>query len=133
METTEQDWCIRIGEVFDFAVACECLRHCRDDRAAPPARLLFDLTRTRLLSTAGIGTMLHIKNAFQVTDDNAVIVYQDAAVGELLRVSRIHRSFQIQAREATPGASGNPSAHEWEWCNAAEATPVQSDPMPPGI
>ena len=97
-ETTDRGWCIRIGEVFDLEVAAECLRHCRDDKTFPPEKLLFDLTRTRLLSTAGIGAMLHIKHEYQVNDERAVIVYQDPAVGELLRLSRLHQSFQLLAR-----------------------------------
>jgi hypothetical protein len=120
METLARDWCIRIGDVFDVEVADECLRYCRNERTVPPTRLLFDLTRTRLVTTAGIGTMLYIKSTYQVADDAAIILYQDAAVGEMLRESRIHRLFQLHARAALPVPDRVTSARGWEWCHAPE-------------
>lgn len=98
-ERADREWCIRIGEVFDFDAALECLRQCREDRRCLPDSLHFDLTRTRLLSTAGIGVMLYIRSDYQLAPGHAVIEYQDPQVGEMLHLSGIQRAFRVERRE----------------------------------
>ena len=100
-ERSDREWCIRIGEVFDFDAALECLRQCREDRRCLPDSLRFDLTRTRLLSTAGIGVMLHIWSDYQLAPGHAVIEYQDPQVGEMLNLSGIQRAFRVHCRDAS--------------------------------
>lgn len=102
-EVPEQEWCIRIGEVFDIEVARACLRHCREDKKGLPKRLVFDLTQTRMLHSVGFGTMLYLKGRYRVADRDAVILYADPEVGQLLRQAHLDRSFQLlaQGREHT--------------------------------
>jgi anti-anti-sigma regulatory factor len=64
--------------------------------------LRFDLTRTRLLSTAGIGVMLHIRSDYQLAPGHAVIEYQDPQVGELLLLSGMQRCFVVRHQTSFP-------------------------------
>ncbi|MDD5390181.1 MAG: hypothetical protein PHD37_12595 [Gallionellaceae bacterium] len=106
MEASAREWRIRIGEIFDVDVARDCLRHCREDRKGLPKRLVFDLTQTRMLHTVGFGTMLYLKGRYRVTDGNAVILYADPEVGQLLRLAHLDRSFQLQAQGREPANRG---------------------------
>ncbi len=107
VEIPKGEWCIRVGEIFDFDAALECLRQCREDLHYLPDNLRFDLTRTRLLSTAGIGVMLHIRSDYQLAPGHAVIEYQNPQVGALLHLSGIQRSFLVR-RQGTAGNEAKP-------------------------
>ncbi len=98
-EVPEREWRICVGKVFDIDVARSCLRHCREDRKGLPKRLVFDLTQTRMLHTVGFGTMLYLKGRYRITDGNAVILYADPEVGQLLRLAHLDRSFQLQTQD----------------------------------
>lgn len=81
--TAHRGWCIRIGNLFDIEVTRALLSQCYAHRHSPPRHLQFDLTRTCMLTTVGIGAMLHIKSAYQVATGNAVILYHLPEVGDL--------------------------------------------------
>ncbi len=106
-ETAERQWRIEIGALFDIEAARACLRQCRNLSNTQPRGLLFDLTRTRSLHTAGIGAMMHIKSTYLTERSNAVIVFHDQSVGEILHLARLDRLFELrtlergQARTAT--------------------------------
>lgn len=109
-DTAEPEWRIQIGEVFDLDTARESLRHCREERKGRPKRMVFDLSQTRLLHTAGIGAMLYLKSTYRVGDDNAFIVYQHPEVGQILRLAHLDRSFQLRE----PGQTPAPRSHGGE-------------------
>ncbi|MEW5770565.1 MAG: STAS domain-containing protein [Pseudomonadota bacterium] len=94
-ESVDREWRIRIGEVFDLDEARRCMRHCREHPPEGPASLVFDLSETRSLYTAGIGAMLHLKSCYGVRDGDAAIIYRHGEVGELLRLVRLDRAFRL--------------------------------------
>lgn len=94
---------LQIAEEFDFAAAKQCLRQCREDTARQPTRLTFDLTRTRRLHTLGLGTMLYIVSRYGMANGNATIVYADPAVGDLLKMARLDRWFQLLSQRRRHG------------------------------
>lgn len=98
LDTTDKQWRIRIGEVFDIEMARACLRHCREgeNREGQPSRVVFDLTRTRIVHTAGLGVMHYIKGVFRVADGQAAIQFAHPDVGCILRLARMDRAFQLQ-------------------------------------
>ena len=55
------EWRIRVGAVFDVAEARSCIHRFRGFKEDRPSRLVFDLTGTRNLQTAGLGAMLFIR------------------------------------------------------------------------
>lgn len=110
---------LQIAEEFDFAAAKRCLRQCREDTARRPARLTFDLTRTRRLHTLGLGTMLYIVSRYGMANGSATIVYTDPEVGDLLKMARLDRWFhlQTQRRRHGDGISAHPTAGENTPCD----------------
>lgn len=92
---TANEWRIRVGEVFDVEEAKDCIQRFRGFKEGCLRRLVFDLTATRHLHTAGLGTMLFIRSCCQVPDEEAHIVYTDPQVGMILRLANLERWFTL--------------------------------------
>jgi anti-anti-sigma regulatory factor len=120
IETADQEWHLQIGELFDIEAARECLRHCRASSIDLPKLLLFDLAQTRTLHTAGIGAMLHIKGAYLTKRADAVIVYHDRDIGEILHLAHLDRSFELRALDRSASHWNPPAAYKMEQSHAPE-------------
>ena len=89
------EWRIRVGEVFDVEEARACIQRFRGFKEGRLRGLVFDLTETRTLHTAGLGTMLYIRSCCQVSNEDAHIVYFDPQVGMILRLANLERWFTL--------------------------------------
>jgi len=88
-------WRIRVAEAFDVDEAKACIKHFCGYSTGRLRRLVFDLTGTRRLHTAGLGTMLFIRSCCEIADADAQIVYNDPQVGMVLRLANMDRWFTL--------------------------------------
>ena len=101
MHTTYQfdhsanEWRIRVGKIFDVEEAKACIQRFRNFKEDRLRRLVFDLTDTHNIHTAGLGTMLFIRGCCQVPDEDAHIIYLDPQVGMILKLANLGRWFTL--------------------------------------
>ncbi len=103
------EWRIRVGAVFDVEEAKACIHRYRDFKEDRPRRLVFDLTGTRNLHTAGLGAMLFIRGCCQVHDADAHIVYQDPHIDMILRLAKLERWFTLLPQGAARAGDRSPT------------------------
>lgn len=94
-DASADEWRIRVGDVFDVEEAKACMQRFRGFAGRRLRRLVFDLTGTRDLHTAGLGTMLFIRSCCKVSDEDAHIVFQNPQVGMILRLANLDRWFTL--------------------------------------
>lgn len=86
---------IRVADTFDVEEAKACMQRFRGFKGGRVGRLVFDLSKTQHLHTAGLGTMLYIRSCCPVSDENAHIVFHHPSVGMILRLANLDRWFRL--------------------------------------
>ncbi len=93
--TPEGELHIKVGRDFGLDEAVLCMRNCPHPSTESARRVVFDLRGTRTIQTAGLGFMLMVKERCQLSKENAVIVYDDPHIGQMLYLSHFEEKFHL--------------------------------------
>lgn len=97
--TGEGELRIKVGRHFGLDEAVLCMRNCPHPSVGSARRVVFDLCGTKTIQTAGLGFMLMVKERCQLEREHAVIVYDDAHIGQMLYLSHFEEKFHLVLRE----------------------------------
>lgn len=93
--TADGELRIKVGRDFGLDEAVRCMRGCSHRSGDTARHLVFDLMGTQTIQTAGLGFMLMVKERCQLKKENAVIVYDNPRIGQMLYLSHFEEKFQL--------------------------------------